>query len=726
MKILYHHRTASRDGQSTHIDEMIRGLRAEGHLVVESSPQVKGDNAGGGSPGWVGRLKALLPRHVYELAELAYSWIAYRRLADAIKKDRPDGIYERYNLYMLAGIWAKKRFGLPLILEVNAPMAVERRQYGGLSWPRLADWAELYVWKRADVILPVTHVLADYMVTKGIDAARIQVIPNGINEDHYSNLPSATQAKDKLGLVGRLVIGFTGFVREWDRLDRIMTWVAKRAAQHNVHLLVIGDGPARAEIEARAAQLGVSDRLSFTGAVQREQVPALSMAFDIALQTALVPYASPLCLFEYLALGKAIVAPDQPNHHEILCASVNALLYDPYDASGIEKALDALCEDDVLRDRIATAARGVIVSKQLTWRQHARKVVGLFEHTAMVPSMENSSANQSSSGKQILIKSLTSIASKVTGRGLSVLTFHDVLKTGEQVGKDEINIDQFIDRIIWLKQQVTIVPLEEGLATLRSGRSKGHKVVITFDDGYTSNVTIVLPVLKKLGIHATFFVLPGLLGKSIWPEDVRNAIRRTTVDVLDLADLGFGNIHILTCQDRRGCAETLLDSLKRLPDSQRREYVDEILLRSGVSPLDNLLVNESQIRELANAGMEVGSHSMSHPILSRTSRDVATWEIFQSRRVIAELTGRPARYLAYPNGRPGIDYTKRDMALVQAAGYEAAFSTGWGSISKGACEFELPRFTPWDNTRGRFQARMMLNLLRSSKSSFSVKSSSPK
>lgn len=379
MRILYHHRTASRDGQSTHITEMINALRAEGHSVLESSPEIEGGNASGGSPGWVGRLKALLPRQVYELAELAYSWVAYRRLAEAIKQHRPDGIYERYNLYLLAGCWAKKRFGLPLILEVNAPMAVERRQYGGLSWPKLADWAELFVWKQADVILPVTQVLADYMVAKGIDPKRIHVIPNAINLEHYKNLPSVAQAKAKLNLAGRLVIGFTGFVREWDRLDRIMVWVAQRADQHNVHLLVIGDGPARAEIEACASKLGVADRLSFTGVVPREQVPALSMAFDIALQTALVPYASPLCLFEYMALGKAIVAPDQPNHHELLSNGVDAVLYDPDDPAGIEKALDVLCQNYELRQRIAAAAPELIVRKQLTWRHHARKVAGLFE-----------------------------------------------------------------------------------------------------------------------------------------------------------------------------------------------------------------------------------------------------------------------------------------------------------------------------------------------------------
>jgi glycosyltransferase involved in cell wall biosynthesis len=175
-------------------------------------------------------------------------------------------------------------------------------------------------------------------------------------------------------------VGFTGFVREWDRLDRIVKWIAHRAVDRNVHLLVIGDGPARSGIEACAASLGVSDRLTFTGVVNREQVPALSMAFDIALQTALVPYASPLCLFEYLALSKAIVAPDQPNHHEVLTHAVNAMLYDPQDPAGIEQTLDALSLslDVDLRERIAASARAVITCKQLTWPQHAEKVAALF------------------------------------------------------------------------------------------------------------------------------------------------------------------------------------------------------------------------------------------------------------------------------------------------------------------------------------------------------------
>lgn len=357
---------------------MILGLRSIGHEVEESAPGMGNENPSGGSAGWVGKLKTLLPRSFYELAEVAYSLVAYKRLKTKIFIFKPDCIYERYNLYLLAGIWAKKKYHLPLILEVNAPMALERREYGGLSWPRLADWAERYVWKNADLVLPVTQVLADYIISKGISPERVVVIPNGINKAHYLNLPSTDEAKESLSLSGKLVIGFTGFVREWDRLDRIVRWIAKQPREVGAHLLVIGDGPARKEIEICAANLNVSDRLTFTGVVKREEVPSIAMAFDIALQTALVPYASPLCLFEYLALAKAIVAPDQPNHHEILIDRIDSILYDPQDEQGIEKALETLVSDPELRQKIATQAVAVIDKKELTWNHHALRVSRLF------------------------------------------------------------------------------------------------------------------------------------------------------------------------------------------------------------------------------------------------------------------------------------------------------------------------------------------------------------
>lgn len=377
MRILYHHRTASRDGQSTHIEEMVNALRGLGHTVHIVAPAVEDSDQTGGSGGWAGRLKRLLPKPVYELLELGYSLIAYRRLVRCVKLFKPDVIYERYNLFMLAGAWARRRFGVPLILEVNAPMALERRQYGGLSLGWLADWAERFVWRRADIVLPVSHVLARHIEKAGVDVVRLVVVPNGINPRDYASLPSREEAKARLGLSGRLVIGFTGFVREWDRLERIVAWLARYDGPQQLHLLVVGDGPARTSIESRAARCGVTDQLTFTGVIPRQQVPSVAAAFDVALQTALVPYASPLCLFEYLALGVATVAPDQSNHHEIVTRDVSAVLYLPDDPDGLELAIERLCRDRDFREKVAQGGQRLIAEKHLTWREHAQTVVRL-------------------------------------------------------------------------------------------------------------------------------------------------------------------------------------------------------------------------------------------------------------------------------------------------------------------------------------------------------------
>lgn len=383
MRILYHHRTASRDGQAVHIEEMVAALRAAGHevcVVAPAQPDAADADASagtmGGEMGWVQRLRARLPKGAYELLELGYSLVAYRRLASAARAFKPDVIYERYNLYLLAGLWLKRRLGLPLLLEVNAPLVEERIRFGGLGLPALGRWAEDQVWRGADVVLPVTAVLGGHVHARGVPAERLVVIPNGINEAHFAAAPAMAEAKAALGpgWNASLVLGFTGFVRSWHGVDRVIAWLASGRAPAHARLLMVGDGPARAELEAQALGLGLAGRVHFTGVVPRQAVPALVAAFDVALQPAVVPYASPLKLFEYLALGKAVVGPRVPNLEEVLSDGDNALLFDPQAAGALELALDRVCQDPELRLRIAQGAAASIARQGLTWRANADRV----------------------------------------------------------------------------------------------------------------------------------------------------------------------------------------------------------------------------------------------------------------------------------------------------------------------------------------------------------------
>ena len=380
MKILYHHRTASKDGQAVHIEEMIASMRKLGHEVRVVAPAVGDEGQMGGEVGWVQRLRSHLPNAIYELMELAYTWVAYRRLRAAAVEFKPDVIYERYNLYLLAGLMLKKKLGIPLLLEVNAPLVQERSAHsGGLSLMRLARWAEGTAWRGADYVLPVTQVLGEHVRAYGVPAERIAVIPNGINEEHFAAAPAPEQAKAERGLSGKLVLGFTGFVREWHGVDRVIRWMASPAAPDNAHLLVVGDGPVRADLERLASELGIADRVTFTGVIHREQVPAWVASFDIALQPAVVAYASPLKLMEYLVMGKAVLAPRTPNLCEVLTDGDNAALFDENAPAAFEQALTRLCGDSALRQQLANGARASIIRLDLTWDGNARKAVRLAE-----------------------------------------------------------------------------------------------------------------------------------------------------------------------------------------------------------------------------------------------------------------------------------------------------------------------------------------------------------
>ncbi len=332
----------------------------------------------GGEVGWVHRLKAALPKAVYELLELAYSVVAYRQLLKAAQEFKPDFIYERYNLFLLSGLHAKRKLQIPLLLEVNAPLVSERSSHsGGLSLPRLAKWAEGRVWRGADCVLPVTAVLASHVKAYGVPAERIEVIANGINEAHFVSAPTPDEAKERLKLQGRMVLGFTGFVRDWHGVDRVVAWMATTQAPANAFLLIVGDGPVRQSLESQAASLGIAERVRFTGVIDRHLVPAHVAAFDIALQPAVTAYASPLKLMEYLVLGKAVVAPKEPNLLEVLTDGENALMFDGARPNALEDALTRLCQDKALRNTIGLGAKNSIARLRLTWRSNAQKVAAI-------------------------------------------------------------------------------------------------------------------------------------------------------------------------------------------------------------------------------------------------------------------------------------------------------------------------------------------------------------
>ncbi len=367
MRILYSHRIQSRDGQSVHVEELVAALRLLGHEVLVVGPSFYENADFGGESRLVAWLRAWLPQAIGELAELFYNIPAYWRLRAAARQFRPDLIYERYNLYYLAGTLLARRTGVPLFLEVNAPLAQERSRFGQLQLRLLARRLERFVWRSADTVLAVTGVLKDMIVQAGVPAQQIEVVPNGIDPARFTALPPRGSMDQPV------VLGFVGFVRDWHGLDTVIAAMAAARDTSSLRLVVVGEGPARPGLERQAAELGLGDRVSFLGLQDHGSIPALVGKFDIALQPRVVDYASPLKIFEYMAAGRAIVAPDQPNIREVLADGETALLFDPTQDGAMWQAIRRLESDAALRQALGEACRREIGLRDYTWRGNAAR-----------------------------------------------------------------------------------------------------------------------------------------------------------------------------------------------------------------------------------------------------------------------------------------------------------------------------------------------------------------
>jgi glycosyltransferase involved in cell wall biosynthesis len=226
-------------------------------------------------------------------------------------------------------------------------------------------------------VLPVSHVLADMVKQAGVPSERIVVIPNGIDEEFFSP-PDSTEAKRLLRLDGKTVLGFVGFVREWHGLEGAIDLLADPRCPSDLHLLVVGDGPALPQLKERAERFRSLEKVTFAGLVDRAALARHLAAIDIALQPSAVDYASPLKLFEYMGFGTAIVAPDQPNIREILVDGESARLFDPANRAAFGEAVLEVARETGLRERLGAAARRTIVQRGYTWANNAQRITALY------------------------------------------------------------------------------------------------------------------------------------------------------------------------------------------------------------------------------------------------------------------------------------------------------------------------------------------------------------
>lgn len=314
----------------------------------------------------------------------------------------------------------------------------------------------------------------------------------------------------------------------------------------------------------------------------------------------------------------------------------------------------------------------------------------------------------------MIIRALTALAAPEGERAqLSVFYFHRVLAQPDPLLPDEPDARLF-DRILgWIGAQFRVLDPLEACDRLYDGSLPSRPAIITFDDGYRDNFEVALPILQRHRMQAAFFVATGFLnGESMFNDRAIEAVRRSTHDLLQIPGTGRV-VPTKSTDERRAAIDQILKEIKHLAPAERDARVLELEGRLGITQVRNLMMTPDQVARLHRAGMRLGGHTRTHPILLSLDDVDAQSEISGGLQDLHGITGERPVLFAYPNGKSGGDFDDRHVGMVERAGCRYGFTTQAGAADATSRRFLLPRATPWARNRLRFGLQAWKTLLTS-------------
>jgi glycosyltransferase involved in cell wall biosynthesis len=295
-------------------------------------------------------------------------------------------VYQRYSLNNYSGLQLAHRLGVPFVLEYNGSEIWMSRHWGRpLKYEAIASQIELVNLNAADLVVVVSRAMRDELIARRVDPHRVLVNPNAVDPARYTPAIDGGAIRQRYGLGGRTVLGFISTFQPWHGavvLARAFVALLRGHPEHRplVHLLMIGAGGEAEQAKHIIENAGYGDAATFTGLVAQEEGPEHLAACDI-LVSPHVPnadgspfFGSPTKLFEYMAMGKGIVASNLDQIGEVLRHGETAWLVPPADAASLAAGLDRLVRDAGLRDALGAAARREALAAH-TWRAHVRRTL---------------------------------------------------------------------------------------------------------------------------------------------------------------------------------------------------------------------------------------------------------------------------------------------------------------------------------------------------------------
>lgn len=384
MRILYHHRTRGRDVEGVHIRGVVHALRGLGHEVtVLSFPGADPEQepaAGTSAHKGKGRLGAWvshMPGVLFEVLELAYNVVTLVRMRRAFVRLKPQLVYERYSLFLFATVWLARRRGIPVILEINDSALVERVR--PLWLKALARRIEGWCLRRCTGLVFISSYFKQQAETAYGEIAPSVVSPNAADLSHFD---PARHDRDRLrierGVGGKVVCGYVGAFVHWHGVNGFVEAIAARLAESpELVLLLVGDGRSMGEVRALVQARGLADRILLPGRVPHAEIPSWIACMDYAVLPDSNHYGSPVKLFEFMAMGVAMVAPDYVPVAEVVADGQTGWLFPRRQLDAcVARVLELAARPDERR-RAGAAAREYIV-RERQWRNNAEQLLGLL------------------------------------------------------------------------------------------------------------------------------------------------------------------------------------------------------------------------------------------------------------------------------------------------------------------------------------------------------------
>jgi peptidoglycan/xylan/chitin deacetylase (PgdA/CDA1 family) len=302
-------------------------------------------------------------------------------------------------------------------------------------------------------------------------------------------------------------------------------------------------------------------------------------------------------------------------------------------------------------------------------------------------------------------------ASPHFSRRFQILGYHKVSPDAHPFF-EPVHPDSFEQHMMFLSRCYRVMSLQELVARSVRGEVPERAVAITFDDGYRDNYDYAFPILKKYNLPATIFVATGAIGTGelLWHDRVFDAFRFATVSRARLNDTTIPELILDTAAAKQQSLQRTLRTAKRLYGDDRWLFIDDLecKLRPNLpSDETHRMLSWEQIRTMRDAGIEFGSHTVSHTILSRLPKQRIMQEVRESKEELSSRLGTPVSSFAYPNGQSA-DYNEEVKSVLRESGYSCAVTCCSGFNHAFSDLFELRRGLPWQKEIKLFRFKFFL------------------